>query len=151
MVIDLPGHRCPPPGDEGGQQMTDSARQGDDGGILEQIEQERPHRLRAVGTAQIEQDDGQFAAHRRSLSINAATCSGGVSGTMPWPRLKMKGTPLVTSRIWSTARSSAAPPLTSRIGSRLPCRVKRGDSFSTAQDNFCEESRLMPSTPVSLA
>src|SRR5579859_2234891 len=99
MLVDLLRHRCPAPGDEAGQRMANARRQGNDRRVFEQIEQERPDRLRTVGTAQIEQNDGQPAAHLRILFISAATFSGGVSGTMPWPRLKMNGTPLVTSRM----------------------------------------------------
>src|SRR3546814_15658158 len=79
--------------------------------------------------AEVEEYDGG-AAHVRPLSprsraARVATCSGGVCGTMPWPRLKMNGPSASEAVIRPMPSSSAAPPATSSQGSRLPWTVDR--------------------------
>ena len=68
-------------------------------------------------------------APRARASTSRATFSGGVSGTMPWPRLKMNGTP---AHRREDVRSPAAPSLRRRPPAAAdrdcpapPCRVCR--------------------------
>ena len=62
-------------------------------GSREQVEQERPDRLRPVGSAEVEQDDRNLSAGTHQLHQRAPRVRVGVCGTMPWPRLKMTGAP----------------------------------------------------------
>ena len=50
---------------------------------------------------------------RGTISTKRATFSGGVCGTMPWPRLKMYGPPLSASSVAFTRASILSPPATS--------------------------------------
>ena len=87
MVIDLARHRRAPPRDQPRQRQAHNRGQGDDGGIGKQIAQERLDRFRRIRPAQVEQDDGEL--HPRMRFSNCSTWAMGVSGRMPWPRLKM--------------------------------------------------------------
>ena len=86
------------PGNQTRQQPTDRQRRADDRGIAEQVLEERLHRRGFVRTAEIEQYNGDLAAHRQAypFRIRARTRSTfaiGVSGRTPWPRLKIWGRP----------------------------------------------------------
>src|SRR5215471_17935255 len=59
--------------------------------------------------------------YARTRPIIRSTCSIGVSGAIPCPRLKMNGRSANAASTASTALSSARPPATSASGSRLPC------------------------------
>ena len=90
LVIDLARHRRAPPRDQPRQRQAHNRRQGDDGRIGKQIAQERLDRLRRIRSAQIEQDDRELHAALRTRATSCSTWAIGVSGRMPWPRLKMK-------------------------------------------------------------
>src|SRR3546814_12241138 len=104
-----------PPGDQLGDQPAQRRRQPDNGRIEKQIEQEGLDRLRAIRPAEVEQDDSRSAHRARSAvpgqaricSLIWATCSSGVSGTMPCPRLKTKGAPAECMRITAEATPRA--------------------------------------------
>src|SRR6185437_3568033 len=124
-LIDRPGDRCAAAGDELRQQKTQRLRQTDDGAIVVEVEEKGLDNLQQLRTAEIEEDDGG-AAHRgasgwRSSATSSATCSTGVSGTMQWPRLKMKGPAAKAWRIAATLSAMGGPPAASSSGSRLPC------------------------------
>ncbi len=95
-------------GDEPGQRPADDSRQADDGWIGEQVLQEGPHVGLVVGAAQVEEHHGDAPPRAfRTLTVatldrrrthpqtpvtrrtTASMCSTGVSGSTPWPRLKM--------------------------------------------------------------
>lgn len=61
-----------------------------------------------------------FQPPLRTRATSWATCSGGVCGTIPCPRLKMNLLSRMRSRISSTRSSRWRPPATSSSGSRLP-------------------------------
>src|SRR5262249_51129417 len=56
----------------------------------------------------------------RTILMSSATCSTGVSGRMPWPRLNTCGRLRNADTIRRASVSICAPPATSRKGSRLP-------------------------------
>src|SRR5579871_3048133 len=86
----------------------------------------------------------------RTRSIMRSTWAIGVSGTMPCPRLKMKGMSRNPARTSSTARSRAAPPETSINGSRFPCTAARPSMHSRANFRSTVQSRLTALTATSL-
>ncbi len=100
-------------GDGARQEWPHEERHAQDRRIGEQVEQERLDRLRPVGTAQVEQDDRDPRPARTS-STSSATCSGGVCGTMPWPRLKIARAPV--HRRQDRRVSRAATPRRRRPG-----------------------------------
>src|SRR6185437_11468747 len=122
VVIELPRDRRAAARDQMRDGQPRNRRQADNGRIAKKILQERRYRLRAIRSTQIEQDDGQL--HPRIRLSNCSTWAIGVSGRMPWPRLKICGLPFMAVRISSTARSSAAPPAIRVMGSRLPCTAQ---------------------------
>src|SRR5215211_6593965 len=68
-----------------------------------------------------------------------STCGMGVSGKIPWPRLKIWGEPRTDPRMWSMPASRAFPPAISASGSRLPCVASRAGSpqgFHDAADRL---------------
>jgi hypothetical protein len=66
QVIDRPGRLGPSPCERIGQRQPQHARQAQDAGIVEQVEQERTNGLRPVRSAQVEQHDGYFRFLRHS-------------------------------------------------------------------------------------
>src|ERR1051325_171671 len=56
--------------------------------IGKQVVEKRLDGIERVGPAQIQENDGSIT-HLRTAAISASTFSMGVSGRMPWPRLKM--------------------------------------------------------------
>ena len=92
-----------------GRRISDGRRR--IAGSREQVAQERLDRLERIGTAEIEQDDRDLhdadGVQLRTISTSWATCSGGVCGTTPWPRLKMNGPWPSLSRMRLASRSSA--------------------------------------------
>src|SRR5579872_6518141 len=91
--------------------------------------EERANLIRTGRPAEANQDDRavlRVRTHFRLISctesISARTWSTGVSGRMPWPRLKMwPGRPAAWSRIARTRRRISGRPAKSTTGSRLPC------------------------------
>src|SRR6185437_11516824 len=87
---------------------------------------------------------------------SSSTYSTGVSGRMPWPRLKMKPRWRLRSRDRAWARSGS-PPVTKRAGSRLPWSAGTGRPASgdqawrrgQAASSAMRQSRLSASAPVS--
>ena len=71
-------------------------------------------------------ESGQLAA--RTSRTSSATCSGGVCGTMPWPRLNTNGRPRTASQDASrlALRQRRRRPRPAASGSRLPCSATRG-------------------------
>ena len=68
----------------------------------------------------------------RTRATSRSTWAIGVSGRMPWPRLKIWARPAKPSSTRSTPSSSARPPATSASGSRLPCSASRAGSAAAA-------------------
>ena len=56
----------------------------------------------------------------RTCRTSAATCSGGVCGTIPCPRLNTCGRPRTASSTPAASARNASPPATSANGSKLP-------------------------------
>src|SRR5215471_13908922 len=110
-------------GDEASQEPTEDVGQADDCGIVEQVREEWAHRPERIRPAEVEQHHrGLHAvAIPRTSSTKAATCSGGVSGTMPCPRLNTNGPPRNAATIARVASAILDPPASSSSGSRLPC------------------------------
>ncbi len=112
--------------DQGRQRHPGRPGQADNGLVGEQVEQERPHRRLIVGSAQVQQDNGDLTAHGCRLfspvtiSSTRSTWAIGVSGRMPWPRLKMNGPAPQDCRYSSTRASRASPPARSSRGSSAP-------------------------------
>src|SRR6185295_19465523 len=105
------------------QQKPQRLRVGDDGAVVEQIEQKRAHGFGFIRAAKIEENDGDatrrddaqaglflrlglsgFGFERNSahaapftMRTNSATFSGAALGVTPWPRLKMCGPPRKSS------------------------------------------------------
>src|SRR4029450_5603451 len=127
----------PPASPEPCQRSANEPGHAQDRGIAEQVAQERLHRFQRIRSTEIEQDDRDLheadGFQLRTISTSCATCSGGVCGTTPWPRLNTKEPWPSLSRMRVASRSSATPPATSIIGSRLPCRQICGCSSRAAQ------------------
>ena len=84
--VDPPRFGFAPPRNRLREHPSQRPRLTDDGRIVEQVEQERPYRLRAIRSAEVEEDDRDAARHLPepfTRAIRAATCSGGVPGTTP--------------------------------------------------------------------
>src|SRR4029450_3128621 len=127
----------PPASPEPCQRPANETGHTQDRGIAEQVAQEGLHGFERIRSTEIEQDDRDLHVvdgfQLRTISTSCATCSGGVCGTTPWPRLNTKGPWPSLSRMRVASRSSAAPPATSISGSRLPCRQICGCSSRAAQ------------------
>ena len=123
--IDLARSPHSPARDQSRQRHPQQPGQTEDRGVAEQVEEERLDSLEQVRPTQIHQNDGG-ARHqpetigRVSARTSAATCSGGVSVSTPWPRLNIQRAPPSDCRSSLTAASSAAPPVNSSTGSRFP-------------------------------
>ena len=72
-------------------------------GVQEKISQKWLNRIERIRAAQIEQHNRELHARPLMRLTNRVTFSGGVSGRIPWPRLKMKALSRVAERISSTA------------------------------------------------
>src|SRR5439155_8673801 len=89
--------------------------------------EKRPDLVRRRRTAEREQQHRVEGAHRRAdisctISTSAFTCSTGVCGSTPWPRLKMwPGRPPARPRMSFTRRRMCAGFVSNTAGSRLPC------------------------------
>src|SRR5258705_7020408 len=151
MFIDLLRQWRPALRDVARQRPAQERGKPDNRGVAEQVLQERLHRLEAIRAAEIEQHDGQSHVPLLTRATNCATCASGVSGRIPWPRLKMKGVPWVALKIPSTARSKASPPAINTMGSRLPCTTVRDPRAFAAHRIDAAVSTLIAFTPVSAA
>src|SRR5258706_11000488 len=134
---------CKRPANETGQ--VDDCR------IAEQVSKEWLHGRERIRPAEVEQHHGEFHIAPLMRAMSRSTFATGVSGRMPWPRLKMKARPRVWLRMSSTARSSASPPAISTMGSRLPWTTVPLGSASAAHRIDAAVSMLTASTPVSSA
>ena len=85
MSIDFTGYGGSTAGNQLGNQPADGAGGFDDRRILEQVEKERLDRVKAIGTAQVEQHHGDafYLRHLWTSSTRVATWAGGVCGTIP--------------------------------------------------------------------
>src|SRR5271165_3600102 len=91
---------------------------------------------------------GGFGHALRTRAIIRSTWATGVSGRMPWPRLKMCA---LDPKPWSTRSipsSSAAPPATRASGSRLPCSARSPGKAATAAAGSTAVSRPIAETPA---
>ncbi len=122
LRVDVTRHRRPPSRDQPRQQPTRRPGQADDRLVVEQVEQERLDRRQGVRPAQVEQHHRRLPVARRdhsrrnsrTRSATRDTCSGGVSGSTPCPRLKTKGPSPRPRSSRSVARSRPGPPTFSR-------------------------------------
>ena len=72
-----------------------------------------------------------------------------LSGTMPWPRLKMwPGRPLAARRISLTRSSRTSSGAKSVMGSRLPCTAWPWPTARQPSSSGCRQSRPITSAPV---
>src|ERR1700687_989865 len=149
MIVDLTCDRGASCCNEPRERMPQDSGKRDNRRIAEEIAQEGLDRGRRIRSPKIEQHDSEFHAEPLTRATSRATCCGGVSGNTPWPRLKMKGTFLVSSRMRSMASSKALPPGISAIGSRLPWSATCLPRAPAAQAIDVAVSILTASTPVS--
>src|SRR5690606_27654442 len=90
MAIYFGSHRSAAAGNQLCNHPAQRLRQTDDGRVAEQIEQERLDGRRIVRPSEIKEDNSRLHGVRaRICSTSWLTWSGGVSGTRPWPRLKI--------------------------------------------------------------
>ena len=67
-----------------------------------------------------------YSLNSRTISTHALTFSTGVSGRMPWPRLKMWPGPRAGAlQQFMHAHRSSGKGAISTAGSRLPCTAER--------------------------
>ena len=112
-------HGRTPPGYQPRQKPSDRRRHTQDHGIRKQVLQKRANGLGAIRSAEIVDNDGG-PAHPRTAFIRRSTCSVGVSGRIPCPRLKICGPPDRASTISRARRSSSFPPASNKMGSKFP-------------------------------
>ena len=86
--------------------------------------------------------------YARTRCSICSTCAIGVSGWMPWPRLKISRPSAKFASTSSIARSSAPPPAISASGSRFPCTATRLCTRSRIRVGSAAQSILTASTPV---
>src|SRR5579883_598138 len=91
---------------EEARQIEHARHEGDHGKDMQGLEPEIDH-----------------ASAARIWPSSASTCATGVSGKIPWPKLKICGRPAKAERIRSVPSCNARPPATSARGSRFPCRT----------------------------
>ena len=108
-AVNLPCFRPPALRDQARQQPTHRPRRADDRRVAEQITQERLDGIERIGAAEVHENH-RNAAHEPTppgvpctRSQSWATCSGGVWGNTPSPRLNTKGPFPSASRIRLTA------------------------------------------------
>ena len=96
-AVDLAGLGAAPPRDQTREHPAHRPRRADDGRVPEQIAQKGLDGIQRIRPAQIHENHRHAAhwpfppGHARTRSQSWATCSGGVWGSTPSPRLNTKG------------------------------------------------------------
>ena len=156
--VDLRGDLRAARRDQPRQQIAQRLRQADDRRIVEQVEQERPHRVRAVRPAEIEQDDGAPGHDAARPSCAQRRMKSHEPADIVRRRLRQDAVAEIEDeralaqraedvggypRPWRGRRSSRSS------GSRLPCTVAWRCRTDAAQPAARWSRGRSPSTPVS--